>query len=199
VPGGSVRPADLPSTVAWPLPPPGRPRYAWMLGLGIRRWQLRRLLRRGVPYLRSPRVILDLGAGTAADAQELEGMLPTRERRRCVLLDAQRAMLTTTPERFALRSARPVPGERVVGDVTRLPFPDGRADVVLSIGLLCCVDASSVAQAAAESARVLAPGGILLLGVPRWRGASDEAVTRATGLLRRTGGRAGHAVFQKPL
>lgn len=193
---GRGRPADLPSSVRWPLPPPGRARYAWMLDLGVRRWFLRRLLRRAQPFLPPAPRVLDLGAGTGADLAELRRTEPRLGADRAVLVDAQRAMLTGRNPPDA--SAKLLDG-RVLGDVAQLPFRDGTFQVVLSVGLLCCVSEGSVPSAVRETARVLAPGGILVLSVPRWRGTADERATRASGLTRLAGGRPGSAVFRKRL
>lgn len=183
----------------WPMPPPGRPRHAWLLGTSLRRWALRRLLRRALPYLGDPERIVDLGAGTAADAEELLALLPRRAGRRVLLVDAQRAMIARGGPGTAGGGPLGAAGRWVLGDVTRLPLPDGCADVVLSVGMLCCVAPGHVEEAVRESGRILRPGGVLVLGVPRWRGAADERATAASGLLRRAGGRPGHAVFQKRL
>jgi 2-polyprenyl-3-methyl-5-hydroxy-6-metoxy-1,4-benzoquinol methylase len=49
-----------------------------------------------------------------------------------------------------------------VGDVHALPYPAGRFDVLLAVTVLCFVERP--AQAVAEMARVLRPGGVLVLG-----------------------------------
>jgi SAM-dependent methyltransferase len=54
-----------------------------------------------------------------------------------------------------------------VADASALPFPADRFDVVLAVTVLCFVDRP--AQAVAEMARVLRPGGVLALGeLGRW-------------------------------
>jgi SAM-dependent methyltransferase len=63
-----------------------------------------------------------------------------------------------------LRYAREIGVERAVqGDTTRLPFPDGIFDLVLSVDVLACLPRGEEARAAAELTRVLAPGGTLAL------------------------------------
>lgn len=53
------------------------------------------------------------------------------------------------------------------GDVLRLPYPDDSFDIVMAITLLCLVPDPGVAIS--EMARVLAPGGRLILGdLHRW-------------------------------
>lgn len=176
------------------MPPPGRPEYAWLLRFSVRRWLLRRLLRRAVPFLRPASRLVDLGAGTAADLEALRSMRPDLVGAPALLVEAQRGMLDRVPDQ--VRRVRGT--ERALADAARLPLRDGSTDLVLSIGLLCCVAESAVPSAIAETSRILAPGGLLVLAVPRWRGARDERATAATGLLRLVGGRPGHAVFRKP-
>lgn len=54
-----------------------------------------------------------------------------------------------------------------IGDATALPFPADRFDVVLAVTVLCFVEQPP--QAVAEMARVLRPGGVLVLGeLGRW-------------------------------
>lgn len=54
-----------------------------------------------------------------------------------------------------------------IGEATALPFQAGRFDVVLAVTVLCFVE--QPAQAVAEMARVLRPGGVLVLGeLGRW-------------------------------
>jgi SAM-dependent methyltransferase len=63
-----------------------------------------------------------------------------------------------------LRYAREIGVERAVqGDTTRLPFPGGVFDLVLSIDVLAHLPRGEEARAAAELTRVLAPGGTLAL------------------------------------
>jgi SAM-dependent methyltransferase len=63
-----------------------------------------------------------------------------------------------------LRYAREMGVERAVqGDTTRLPFSDNTFDLVLSVDVLAHLPPGEEALAAAELARVLAPGGTLAL------------------------------------
>ena len=56
-------------------------------------------------------------------------------------------------------------GRTVQGDVSRLPFGDGTFDVVLSLDVLPHLERGAEAPAAAELARVLAPGGLMAVRV----------------------------------
>jgi len=190
---GSARPPGLPSGVRWPLPPPSRPRFSWLLGIGLRRFVLRRVLRPALPLLRERPRILDLGAGTGADWLELVRLRPSLADRPAVLVEAQKAMLTAGPSARAGTD----PGEWVLGDAGRLPFRDGSFDLVLSIGTLCCVAEGSVGRVVEETTRVLAPGGILVLTVPARRGRADDRATARTGLVRKSGPRPGRGVWAK--
>jgi SAM-dependent methyltransferase len=98
--------------------------------------------------------------------------------------------------RWATLSRRP---SRVVGDAADLPVRSESVDVVLSLGLLCCVADASVPAAVAETVRVLKPGGWLLFAVPRRRGADDDARWRAAGLRPIATLRPGRGLFQKAL
>ena len=63
-----------------------------------------------------------------------------------------------------LRHAREMGVERAVqGDATRLPFPDGTFDLVLSVDVLAHLPPGEEPRAAAELTRVLAPGGMLAI------------------------------------
>jgi ubiquinone/menaquinone biosynthesis C-methylase UbiE len=54
--------------------------------------------------------------------------------------------------------------ELVPGDVRRMPFPDGSFDMVVDFGT--CYHIARAAQALAEIARVLAPGGLFVHETP---------------------------------
>lgn len=67
----------------------------------------------------------------------------------------------------------------VRADVQRIPFPDRAFDLVVSMDVICCVDAPGDAEALREMGRVLKPGGNLLLNLPAYeflRSHHDAAV-----------------------
>ena len=107
------------------------------------------------PYLGQPTVSLDVGS---ADGPSVAWM---RSGQRHVNLDLIPRGLQ--------------PGEGVCGSATDLPFADGAFDVVAAFDVVeHCEDES---RAVAELARVLAPGGRMLLSVPAYQWAwSDHDV-----------------------
>lgn len=132
--------------------------YWWFVG---RRHLVRSLIERFSPE--ESRLILDAGCGTGGTLSHLQGM---GELWGCDIanesLEACRARgfdnLTQSP-------------------VENLDFPDARFDVVVSCDVIEHIEAD--AQALGEMARVLRPGGILVLTVPahRWLwSAHDEAL-----------------------
>jgi hypothetical protein len=94
------------------------------------------------------------------------------------------------PRRLAkARAAPPAADETYVeGDGRALPFDDASADVVLYFGTLHHVPAAGQARAAAETARVLAPGGLAYVTEPLAEGpyfdllqpVDDETEVRAS-------------------
>ncbi|MGC8763562.1 MAG: class I SAM-dependent methyltransferase [Acidobacteriota bacterium] len=100
--------------------------------------------------------ILDLGAGTGADLLLLEKALAPRRVRLCgVEVDpaASRALREKGVEVFPLDLER-----------DRLPFPDGTAHLVVANQVL--EHTKEIFWITAEAARVLAPGGAFLVGIP---------------------------------
>jgi ubiquinone/menaquinone biosynthesis C-methylase UbiE len=73
---------------------------------------------------------------------------------RCTLLDSSAAVLSVAEQIFA---ANGHDASYVVGDANRLDFPDGRFDVVVSIGLLEHFE--NIDSPLREQLRVLKPGG----------------------------------------
>ena len=80
-------------------------------------------------------------------------------------IDADRAMLEAASARSTRRrQQRP---RFVEGRIEQLPFPDGSFDVVVIVTVLCLV--ADRAGAVREAARVLRPGGRLVIGdLGRW-------------------------------
>lgn len=111
--------------------------------------------------------------------------------------DARAFGIELSSEAFRFLSRRGL--DRVAkGTVARLPFADSQFDVVVSADVICCLGAPDDLEALREFARVLRPGGALLLNLPAcpWlKGRHDEAVhtkrryTRSglLGLLREAG------------
>jgi malonyl-CoA O-methyltransferase len=141
--------------------------------------------------------VLDVGAGPGYAAAMLASRVAER-RVRWLLIDPQREM-------WAAREAplqRIAPGFRpdwVEADGTALPVRDGSVDVVLSLGVLCCMSEAAVPAASAELRRVLRPGGLLLLQVPRRRGGVDAERLHRDGLEVVARDRPGSVLFRKPL
>ena len=142
--------------------------------------------------------MVDVGSGPGFDEEELEALLHEPPSR-VVLLDPQRSMLLKGNSSARGGSPPLWARQRVVGDAARLPIKDSSVDVLLSLGVLCCIADVAVDDAVRESLRVLHPGGWVVLGVPRRRGAADEARFRTAGFQPGPRKRAGLAVFRKPL
>ncbi|MBC7252455.1 MAG: methyltransferase domain-containing protein [Actinobacteria bacterium] len=136
----------------------------WYLG---HRSLYARLLDRHCPRAARGRV-LDAGCGTGG----LTAWLRDRYRpRRLVALDASRAALARCGERGL--------EELLCCSVEYLPFPEASFDLVLSLNVIYHRDVSDDLAALREMARVLSPGGYLLLNLPALpclRGGHDLAV-----------------------
>ena len=107
------------------------------------------------PHLGTPRRTLDVGSADAPSVGWMRG-------------EQQHVSLDLLPEGL-------VPGQGVCGSATELPFADETFDVVSAFDVVehCADDARAVA----ELARVLTPGGRMLLSVPAYQWAwSDHDV-----------------------
>ncbi|EQD34627.1 Methyltransferase type 11 domain protein [mine drainage metagenome] len=100
-----------------------------------------------------------------------------------------RTYLLAEPQREMLVRARRKPPfhgmeeiGRVQADGVALPFRDGSADLVRSLGVLCCTAPAAVPRAIREIERVLRPGGRLAFAVPRRHIALIEPLLLAEGL-----------------
>lgn len=129
---------------------------------------LHRLARRELERLR-PRTtgrVLDAGCGT--------GGFLARTDRTALGIDFSPIALAFAGRRGLERLAR--------ADVTHLPFADGTFDAVVSLDVLYHRAVADDAAALAECARVLVPGGIVVLNVPahpELRGAHDAIIHTA--------------------
>ncbi len=111
-----------------------------------------------------PRRLLDAGCGTGWNLQDLTAFGETHG------VDLSPLAVITTQRR----------GGRVVqGNLLGLPYADGSFDVVTSFDVLYHAWIHDDIQAVRELARVLKPGGLILVKVPALKvlwGAHDEAV-----------------------
>ncbi|HEX4704860.1 MAG TPA: class I SAM-dependent methyltransferase [Pseudonocardiaceae bacterium] len=110
--------------------------------------------------------LLDVGAGTGRHA-----FAAYRRGADVVALDTDGGVLKDVRDMFAaMASAGEAPADAsalaVHGDGTSMPFPDGAFDRVIAAEMLEHVPADRAVLA--EISRVLAPGGLLAVTVPRW-------------------------------
>jgi len=122
--------------------------------------------------------VVDVGCGTAPVARSV------------VAMGAQYIGLDFSPEMVA--EARENVADLVqkgeadlrVGDVTAIDLPDASADAVLAMGVLEYLTRPAVDQATSEMRRILRPGGVAILTIPKrlhW----GAIVSRVFGPLRR--------------
>ncbi len=100
------------------------------------------------------RDVLDVGCGDGAYA-----LAATRAGARVTGLDRSAAALAAARDRAASEG---LAVDLQAGDAGALPFAADRFDVVLAVTVLCFLE--QPARAVAEMARVLRPGGLLVLG-----------------------------------
>ncbi len=139
-------------------------------------------------------VLVDVGAGTGVGAEEAVRLAPRGTYRRSVLLDPQVDMLRGRP-RAPTAADRP---DAVVADGAALPLADGSVDVLLSLGVLCCMAEEAVPRAVRETYRVLRPGGLAVVAVPKRRGDQDDPLFRELGFERLACLRPGRSLYQRP-
>jgi len=122
--------------------------------------------------------IIELGCGAADMARKLLGRYP----------DSRVTGLEVDQRQHAKNLAAPQPGlEFVAAGAQAIPFPDAGFDLALMLKSLHHVPLQLMAQALAETARVLRPGGHLYVSEPVYAGAlndlvrlfNDERVVRA--------------------
>jgi ubiquinone/menaquinone biosynthesis C-methylase UbiE len=112
---------------------------------------------------RGVRSVLDIGCGTAPLARSLAA------------LGSDYTGIDFSPEmiegarRNAADLVRQGRARLQVGDATQLPFADGDFDAVIAMGVLEYLSWNQIDQALAEISRVLSPGGVALLTVPKRR------------------------------
>ena len=123
----------------------------------------RALLERLLPPTDGPPRLLDAGCGPGPTLARLAG------RGRAVGLDASRVQLD-------LAAAAVPPADLVRGDLTALPFPAEGFDAAVSLGALMHLADADQTAAVEELARVLRPGGRLLVsdGSAPWTGTHDD-------------------------
>jgi len=103
----------------------------------------------------APRRLLDVGCGTGAN------LLALRDR-------AVPAGIDFSPEAVRWCRGRGL-ADTAVASAAALPFPEGRFDVALSCDVLCHASLPDKRAPLAEMARVLRPGGVLLLNLPAFQ------------------------------
>lgn len=121
--------------------------------------------------------LVDVGSGIGVGTEEAVRLAPVGAYTVTMVLDPQRGMLLRARPRGGDGPATP----RVLANGYRLPLADACADVVLSLGVLCCMRASDVPRAVAELARVARPGGYCVLGVPVGWAPTTEPLFSAAG------------------
>lgn len=114
---------------------------------------LRDLIRSSLPTPHATARLLDAGCGTGRLLEELSGW--------------NRVGLDASPEVFPFLRRRALT-RAVQASVRQIPFPDASFDVVVSADVLCCLGAPGDADALLEIARVLRPGGLVLLNLPAY-------------------------------
>lgn len=141
-------------------------------------------------------IVADVGAGPGYVTALLARRVSTPVRQ-WLVLEPQREMWSLRGSRRALRSSAGFRPVRLTADGSDLPLRGGSVDVVLSIGVLCCMPEARVPGAVAEMHRVLRPGGLLWFRVPRPRGPVDEARFRGLGFVEVARERPGAVLFRK--
>lgn len=110
--------------------------------------------------------ILDAGCGTGKHLDALRRM------------GTEALGVELAPSAFEFLRRRGLDGV-ARASIGRVPFPDQSFDVVLSTDVVCCIEPPGDGEALRELARVLKPGGWLVLNLPAYpmlRSSHDEAV-----------------------
>lgn len=140
-------------------------------------------------------LLVDVGGGTGVGAEEAARRAPRGTYRRLIVVDPQRGMLAGLRQRT--HASDPV--DAVRADGVRLPLEDRSVDVVLCLGVLCCVTDAAVPLAVAEMWRVLRPRGLAVVTVPLRRGDADDPILRAQGFVPRARLRPGRSLYERPI
>jgi ubiquinone/menaquinone biosynthesis C-methylase UbiE len=143
--------------------------HGWLLDTCMFRGQGRELRRRAISLarLQSGEQVLDVGCGTGTlalavarrvgMAGRVVGIDPSSEQ---IARAREKATRRQVPN---VRSMRSVPVEFQIGVIERLPFPDQTFDVVFSTLMMHHLPAPLKRQGFAEIARVLKPGGRVVI------------------------------------
>ena len=152
-----------------------RPKRAWSAAnpgnRAARRQLLAAILAAAEPQLRGDGALLDCGCGTG---WLLEALVEAG-------VDVSRLHgVDADPNRAAAAACR-VPGSRAItAEAGDLPYPDSSFDAVFCIVSLSSFGSSSATRVAlAETRRVLAPGGVLVIYEPRFPKSAQSAHPRA--------------------
>jgi ubiquinone/menaquinone biosynthesis C-methylase UbiE len=132
----------------------------WFCDIFLFRGKLRELRQRTVSLARiqSGEQVLDVGCGTGTLAMEVACRVGRAGR--VTGIDPGTEQVARARSKVARRN---LPIDFQIGVIEQLPFPDQRFDVVLSTLMMHHVPASVKRQGLAEIARVLKPGGRLVI------------------------------------
>ncbi|MCI4355984.1 MAG: class I SAM-dependent methyltransferase [Thermoplasmata archaeon] len=122
-------------------------------------------------------LLVDVGGGVGIGAAEEMRIAPRGAYARALVIDPQKGMIQRAVPRIPYRPRL----EPVVAGGNHLPLPDKSVDVLLSLGVLCCMKQEAVPRAVAELWRVLRPGGYCVLQVPNAMQTSVFGLFRSRG------------------
>lgn len=123
-----------------------------------------------------PGRVLDIGAGPGVFTRQLLDRGAS-----CWVVDLSPLMVATARRQFAGEASAMF----IVGDIDRLPFADGSFDVALCVGVLQYLP--SLDLALRELARVVAPGGKIILTFPNEESPLNRLHQAAVQIARRLG------------
>ncbi|MGI0129393.1 MAG: class I SAM-dependent methyltransferase [Thermoplasmata archaeon] len=175
-------------------PRSARVAWAWLQGTPLRRRRLRQILRMLDGCAPRGATLLDVGGGSGVGSEEAVRVAPSGTYARVIVIDPQRGML----ERGQRRPRGTLRRDWLRGTGALLPLADRSADVLVSFGVLCCMEDSAVARAVTEFWRVLRPGGYWLLGVPRGWAPTSDVEFRTAGFVVVRQQRPGRVLYRRP-